>query len=58
MIAGSVSALTLIRISARLPVGGGVGDRADLLDQPRAQVERRDEQLAELLRPAEARSGS
>ena len=34
--------------------GRGVGDRADVLDELLAEVERRDEELAELLRPAEA----
>ena len=33
---------------------GGGGRRADLLDEPLAQVERGDEQLAEALRPPEA----
>ena len=32
---------------------GGLGDRADLLDQPVAQGERRDEELAEVRRPPE-----
>src|SRR6185437_15661215 len=38
-----------------LPVGGRGGDAADVLDELRAQVERRDEQLAEALRTSEAR---
>ena len=50
----SVSALTLIRIARGLAVRGRLRDRADLLDQAGAQVERRDEQLPEPLRPAEA----
>ena len=54
MIAWSVSALTLIRILALLAGRGRLGDGADLVDQPRAQRPRRDEELAEPLRPAEA----
>ena len=48
------SALTLIRIRPGLPAETAFGDLADLLDQARAQVERRDDHLAELLRLAEA----
>ena len=54
MIASSVRLLTLMRIRAFLPAAAACADRPDLLDQPVAQVERRDEELAELLRPPEA----
>ena len=37
-----------------LSLGRGGGDRADLVDEPAAKRERRDEQLAERLRPPEA----
>ena len=54
MIFGSTRLLSLRRIRARLAGLGGRGDRADLLDQPRAHLERRHEQLAESLRAPEA----
>ncbi len=54
MIASSVSALIFRTMRARLPGGRRRRDAPDLLDQPVAQVERRDEDLAEALRPAEA----
>ena len=54
MIASSVSAFTLMRIRAGFPAAAACADGPDLLDQPVPQVERRDEELAEALRPAEA----
>ena len=45
----------LIRIVARLPGRGGLGHRPDVLDQAPLEVERRDQQLAELLRAPESR---
>ena len=53
IISGSCSELTLIRIRARLPSAAAARDRADLLDEPAAHGERRDEDLAEPLRAAE-----
>ena len=54
MMPGSVSAFTFSLISARLPSAAATRDLPDQRDDPRAQRGRRDEQLAELLRPAEA----
>jgi hypothetical protein len=49
MIVSSVRLLTLIRIRAFFPAAAAVA-----VDQPLAQVERRDQELAEPRRPAKA----
>ena len=54
MIAGSVSAFTLMRMRACFAVAAPPRDRADLARSALAQVERRGEQLAQALRPPEA----
>ena len=41
-----------------LALGGGLGDRADLLDEPAAHVNGDDQELAEALRACRSRSGS
>ena len=51
---GSVSAFTLMPDPACRRPAAAAATRADLLEQPLAQVERRDEQLAEALRAAVA----
>ena len=54
MIAGSVRAFTLMRIRARFFAVAACATVRICSISRVAQVERRDEQLAELLRPAEA----
>ena len=53
MIAGSVSELTFIRTVAGWPEPAASATARMWSIRPRAQVERRHEQLPELLRPAE-----
>ena len=55
MISGMGESVDLDPDVRLLPAAGRVGDAADLLDEALAQRERRDEQLAEVRRPSEAR---
>ena len=54
MISGCGEPVDLDPDARLLAVARRVGDAADLLDEPLPQGERRDEQLAEVRRPAEA----